>query len=59
MMNPETTVQYLKVRDYFAAHCPSQIIEGWTNFGDYEGAAKVAYKYADAMMKAREIKDDN
>lgn len=48
----KTSEQGMDLRDYFAAKCIRLFLnEG--SFNSPEAAAKTAYEYADAMMKAR------
>jgi hypothetical protein len=42
----------MTLRDYFAAKAIQAIVQQTTAFAPY--AAKLAYQYADAMLKARE-----
>ena len=49
---PKPEHQGMDLRDYFAAKCIRLFLnEG--SFNNPEAAAKTAYEYADAMMKAR------
>jgi len=45
----------MDLRDYFAAKA-MQLFLGEGSFNHPEAAAQTAYQYADAMMKAREVK---
>lgn len=45
----------MDLRDYFAAKTMQQLIQTYGNHGDYEKCASEAYKFADAMMKARDV----
>ena len=50
----------MELRDYFAAKAMQALI--WNPDVDLENredVAEVAYGYADAMLKAREVKHDN
>jgi len=46
----------MTLRDYFAAKAMQAMIKygPWSDYVDMEQIAKLAYKQADAMMKARE-----
>ena len=46
----------MTLRDYFAAKAMQADLERGVHADDFELTAKRAYKMADAMMKAREIK---
>lgn len=50
----------VSLRDYFAAAALTGLINrGFTEFGNSEQAyADLAYQYADAMLKAREVMDE-
>ena len=50
-------VEGMTLRDYFAAKAMQGLIErGFTEFGNKASSyANLAYEYADAMMKAREV----
>jgi hypothetical protein len=59
--SPYDDAEGMTLRDYFAAKALAPIIADWYAFGDMPGdycnadaIAKVAYKMADAMLKARE-----
>ena len=49
--------QGMDLRDYFAAKAMQAILHQSDSF--WAGAAPLAYQYADAMLKAREVKNDN
>lgn len=50
---PEYLQEGMTLRDYFAAKAITTLVN-FTNDKDYESeAARVAYRYADAMLEAR------
>jgi hypothetical protein len=58
---PNHRSEGMELRDYFAAKALPVLMHAdskrWE--GHYETHAEQAYKFADAMMKAREKKDDS
>ena len=53
-INAMTTNKGMTLRDYFAAKAMQAQIDGNVHEMDYPAYAGLAYKIADAMMKARE-----
>jgi hypothetical protein len=53
---PDQYQNGMTLRDYFAAKAMQAMIKygPWSDYVDMEQIAKLAYKQADAMMKARE-----
>jgi hypothetical protein len=52
--------QGVTIRDYFAGKALIGLMAKWNvdktfDFGDYESASQMSYKFADAMLKAREV----
>ena len=56
--DPKTGTMQLgmDLRDYFAAMAMQALLssDGWTEEAGFEATAHIAYKQADAMMKARD-----
>jgi hypothetical protein len=53
---PELVVQGMSLRDYFAAKAMQALIHS-VHF-DWDKIARIAYSYSDAMIKAKELKDE-
>lgn len=54
----------MTLRDYFAAKAMQGLIQKWHiektfSIGDHESCAKMSYKFADAMLNARETTTDD
>jgi hypothetical protein len=51
-------LQGMTLRDYFAAKALEGLVTGTTTIPTAQKFAEVTYQLADAMIKAREVRDD-
>ena len=55
---PNHRSEGMDLRDYFAAKAMQGLTAKYGNDGDPETRSKESYRLADAMLKAREIRND-